>query len=152
MIRLFSWLSTPRKYFAALPKEKRYSIQLANRELGDAAPFTFVKDEFAPTNNLLYAIKNSSWAPVLEEAAFMTPEMQKAAQKSATRQMLLGGAVNWGANKYGDTEQGGVVGLFPFYDVKEQRKKDKEEQEKAEELEAMQGYIFPFENEESEGL
>ena len=141
-----------RKYFAALPKEKRYSIQLANRELGDAAPFTFVKDEFAPTNNLLYAIKNSSWAPVLEEAAFMTPEMQKAAQKSATRQMLLGGAVNWGANKYGDTEQGGVVGLFPFYDVKEKRKKDKEEQEKAEELEAMQGYIFPFENEESEGL
>lgn len=141
-----------KKYFAALPKEKRYSIQLANRELGDAAPFTFVKDEFAPTNNLLYAIKNSSWAPVLEEAAFMTPEMQKAAQKSATRQMLLGGAVNWGANKYGDTEQGGVVGLFPFYDVKEQRKKDREEQEKAEELEAMQGYIFPFENEESEGL
>ena len=141
-----------KKYFAALPKEKRYSIQLANRELGDAAPFTFVKDEFAPTNNLLYAIKNSSWAPVLEEAAFMTPEMQKAAQKSATRQMLLGGAVNWGANKYGDTEQGGVVGLFPFYDVKEQRKKDKEEQEKAEELEAMQGYIFPLENEESEGL
>ena len=141
-----------KKYFAALPKEKRYSIQLANRELGDAAPFTFVKDEFAPTNNLLYAIKNSSWAPVLEEAAFMTPEMQKAAQKSATRQMLLGGAVNWGANKYGDTEQGGVVGLFPFYDVKEQRKKDREEQEKAEELEAMRGYIFPFENEESEGL
>jgi hypothetical protein len=36
--------------------------------------------------------------------------------------------------------------------VKEQRKKDKEEQEKAEELEEMQGYIFPFENEESEGL
>ena len=136
-----------KKYFAALPKEKRYSIQLANRELGDAAPFTFVKDEFAPTNNLLYAIKNSSWAPVLEEAALMTPEMQKAAQKSATRQMLLGGAVNWGANKYGDTEQGGVVGLFPFYDVKEQRKKDKEEQEKAEEREEMQGYVFPYESE-----
>lgn len=142
-----------KKYFAALPKEKRYSIQLANRELGDSAPFTFVKDEFAPTNNLLYAIKNSSWAPVLEEAAFMTPEMQKAAQKSATRQMLLGGAVNWGSNKFGDTEQGGLLQIFnPIYNIEERRKKEKEEQEKAEELEAMQGYIFPFENEESEGL
>lgn len=134
-----------KKYFAGLSKEKRNSIQLANRELGENAPFTFVKDEFAPTNNLLYAIKNSSWAPVLEEAAFMTPEMQKAAQRSATRQMLLGGAVNWGANKFGDTEQGGVVG--PWYDVKEQRKKEKEEQEKAEEREEMQGYVFPYESE-----
>ena len=141
-----------KKYFATLPKEKRNSIQLANREMGEAAPFTFVKDEFAPTNNLLTAIKNSDWAPVLEEAVFMTPELKRAVEKSATRQMLLGGAVNWGANKYGDTEQGGVVGLFPFYDVKEQRKKDREEQEKAEELEAMQGYIFPFDSEESEGF
>ena len=83
----------------------------------------------------------------------MTPEMQKAAQKSATRQMLLGGAVNWGSNKFGDTEQGGLLQLFnPIYNVEERRKKDKEEQEKSEELEAMQGYIFPFENEESEGL
>lgn len=141
-----------KKYFATLPKEKRNSIQLANREMGEAAPFTFVKDEFAPTNNLLTAIKNSDWAPVLEEAVFMTPELKRAVEKSATRQMLLGGAVNWGANKYGHTEQGGVVGLFPFYDVKEQRKKDREEQEKAEELEAMQGYIFPFDSEESEGF
>lgn len=141
-----------KKYFATLPKEKRNSIQLANREMGEAAPFTFVKDEFAPTNNLLTAIKNSDWAPVLEEAVFMTPELKRAVEKSATRQMLLGGAVNWGSNKYGHTEQGGVVGLFPFYDVKEQRKKDREEQEKAEELEAMQGYIFPFDSEESEGF
>jgi hypothetical protein len=77
----------------------------------------------------------------------MTPELQKAAQRSATRQMLLGGAVNWASNKFGDTEQGGVVGMFPWYDVKEQRKKEKEEQEKAEEREEMQGYVFPYESE-----
>ena len=134
-----------KKYFAGLSKEKRNSILLANRELGENAPFTFVNDEFAPTNKLLAAIQGSSWAPVLEERAFMTPELQKAAQRSATRQMLLGGAVNWASNKFGDTEQGGVVG--PWYDVKEQRKKEKEEQEKAEEREEMQGYIFPYESE-----
>ena len=133
-----------KKYFAALPKEKRYSIQLQNKALGEEAPFTFIKDEFAPTNKLLDAIQNSSWAPVYSEASFITPE---AAKKSATRQMLLGGAVNWAANKYGDTEQGGVVGMFPWYDVKEQRKKEKEEQEKAEEREEMQGYVFPYESE-----
>ena len=136
-----------KKYFAGLSKEKRNSILLANRELGENAPFTFVNDEFAPTNKLLAAIQGSSWAPVLEERAFMTPELQKAAQRSATRQMLLGGAVNWASNKFGDTEQGGVVGMFPWYDVKEQRKKEKEEQEKAEEREEMQGYIFPYESE-----
>jgi len=146
-----------KKYFAALPKEKRNSIQLANREMGENAPFTFVKDEFAPTNNLLTAIKNSDWAPVLEEAVFMTPELKRAAEKSATRQMLLGGAVNWASNKYGDTRGGGLLGavspfVSPFYDIEEHRKKEKEDKEKAEEAEEMQGYIFPFESEESEGL
>lgn len=146
-----------KKYFATLPKEKRNSIQLANREMGENAPFTFVKDEFAPTNNLLTAIKNSDWAPVLEEAVFMTPELKRAAKKSATRQMLLGGAVNWASNKYGDTRGGGLLGavsplVSSFYDIDEERKKEKEEKEKAEEAEEMQGYIFPFENEESEGL
>lgn len=141
-----------KKYFATLPKEKRNSIQLANREMGEAAPFTFVKDEFAPTNNLLTAIKNSDWAPVLEEAVFMTPELKRAAEKSATRQMLLGGAVNWASNKYGDTEQGGLLRLFPFYDVEEKRKQEEEERQKEEERAEMQGYIFPFESEESEGL
>lgn len=141
-----------RKYFSKLPKEKRNSIQLANREMGDAAPFTFVKDEFAPTNNLLNAIKNSDWAPVLEETAFMTPELKRAAEKSATRQMLLGGAVNWASNKYGDTEQGGLLRLFPFFDVEEKRKAEEEERQKEEEKAEMQGYIFPFESEESEGL
>jgi hypothetical protein len=141
-----------RKYFSKLPKEKRNSIQLANREMGEAAPFTFVKDEFAPTNNLLNAIKNSDWAPVLEETAFMTPELKRAAEKSATRQMLLGGAVNWASNKYGDTEQGGLLRLFPFYDVEEKRKAEEEERQKEEEKAEMQGYIFPFESEESEGL
>ena len=133
-----------KKYFAALPKEKRYSIQLQNKALGDEAPFTFIKDEFAPTNKLLDAIQNSSWAPVYSVASFITPE---AAKKSATRQMLLGGAVNWASNKFGDTEQGGVVGMFPWYDVKEQRKKEKEEREKAEERKEMQGYVFPYESE-----
>lgn len=141
-----------KKYFATLPKEKRNSIQLANREMGEAAPFTFVKDEFAPTNNLLTAIKNSDWAPVLEEAAFMTPELKRAAEKSATRQMLLGGAVNWASNKYGDIEQGGLLRLFPFYDVEEKRKAEEEERKKEEEKAEMQGYMFPFESEESEGL
>jgi hypothetical protein len=141
-----------KKYFAKLPKEKRNSIQLANREMGEAAPFTFVKDEFAPTNNLLNAIKNSDWAPVLEETAFMTPELKRAAEKSATRQMLLGGAVNLASNKYGDTEQGGLLRLFPFYDVEEKRKAEEEERQKEEEKAEMQGYIFPFESEESEGL
>lgn len=141
-----------KKYFATLPKEKRNSIQLANREMGEAAPFTFVKDEFAPTNNLLTAIKNSDWAPVLEEAVFMTPELKRAAEKSATRQMLLGGAVNWASNKYGDTEQGGLLRLFPFYDVEEKRKAEEEERKKEEEKAEMQGYMFPFESEESEGL
>lgn len=141
-----------KKYFATLPKEKRNSIQLANREMGENAPFTFVKDEFAPTNNLLTAIKNSDWAPVLEEAVFMTPELKRAAEKSATRQMLLGGAVNWASNKYGDTEQGGLLRLFPFYDVEEKRKQEEEERQKEEEKAEMQGYIFPFESEESEGL
>lgn len=137
-----------KKYFAGLSKEKRNSIQLANREMGENAPFTFVKDEFAPTNKLLAAIQGSSWAPVLEERAFMTPELQKAAQRSATRQMLLGGAVNWAANKYGDTEQGGLLQVFnPIYNVEERRKKEKEEQEKAEEREEMQGYVFPYESE-----
>jgi hypothetical protein len=48
----------------------------------------------------------------------------------------------------------GVVSPFvsPFYDIEEHRKKEKEEKEKAEEAEEMQGYIFPFESEESEGL
>lgn len=141
-----------KKYFATLPKEKRNSIQLANREMGENAPFTFVKDKFAPTNNLLTAIKNSDWAPVLEEAVFMTPELKRAAEKSATRQMLLGGAVNWASNKYGDTEQGGLLRLFPFYDVEEKRKQEEEERQKEEEKAEMQGYIFPFESEESEGL
>lgn len=141
-----------KKYFATLPKEKRNSIQLANREMGENAPFTFVKDEFAPTNNLLTAIKNSDWAPVLEEAVFMTPELKRAAEKSATRQMLLGGAVNWASNKYGDTEQGGLLRLFPFYDVEGKRKEEEEERQKEEEKAEMQGYIFPFESEESEGL
>lgn len=141
-----------KKYFATLPKEKRNSIQLANREMGENAPFTFVKDEFAPTNNLLTAIKNSDWAPVLEEAVFMTPELKRAAEKSATRQMLLGGAVNWASNKYGDTEQGGLLRLFPFYDVEGKRKEEEEERKKEEEKAEMQGYIFPFESEESEGL
>lgn len=141
-----------KKYFATLPKEKRNSIQLANREMGEAAPFTFVKDEFAPTNNLLTAIKNSDWAPVLEEAVFMTPELKRAAEKSATRQMLLGGAVNWASNKYGDTKQGGLLRLFPFYDVEGKRKEEEEERQKEEEKAEMQGYIFPFESEESEGL
>ena len=146
-----------KKYFATLPKEKRNSIQLANREMGEAAPFTFVKDEFAPTNNLLTAIKNSDWAPVLEEAVFMTPELKRAMEKSATRQMLLGGAVNWASNKYGDTRGGGLLGavsplVSSFYDIEEERKKEKEEKEKTEEAEEMQGYIFPFESEESEGL
>lgn len=146
-----------KKYFSTLPKEKRNSIQLANREMGENAPFTFVKDKFAPTNNLLTAIKNSDWAPVLEEAVFMTPELKRAAEKSATRQMLLGGAVNWASNKYGDTRGGGLLGavsplVSSFYDIEEERKKEKEEKEKAEEAEEMQGYIFPFESEESEGL
>lgn len=141
-----------KKYFASLPKEKRYSIQLENRAMGEAAPFTFVKDELAPTNNLLSAIKNSDWAPVLEEAVFMTPELKRAAEKSATRQMLLGGAVDWASNKYGDTEQGGLLRLFPFYDVEEKRKAEEEERQKEEEKAEMQGYIFPFESEKSEGL
>lgn len=145
-----------KKYFSTLSKEKRNSLQLANRELGDKAPFTFVKDEFSPTNNLLSAIKESDWAPVLEEAVFMTPELQKAMQQSATRQMLLGGAVNWASNKYGDTEQGGLLRLFPFYDVEGKRKKKEEERQKEEEKAEMQGYTFPFgnqfENGESEGL
>lgn len=137
-----------KKYFATLPKWKRNSIQLANREMGEAAPFTFVKDEFAPTNNLLTAIKNSDWAPVLEEGAvFMTPELKRAAERSATRQMLLGGAVNWASNKYGDTEQGGLLRLFPFYDVEEKRKQEEEERQKKEEREEMQGYVFPYESE-----
>lgn len=137
-----------KKYFATLPKEKRNSIQLANREMGENAPFTFVKDEFAPTNNLLTAIKNSDWAPVLEEAVFMTPELKRAMEKSATRQMLLGGAVNWASNKYGDTKGGGLLGMFPFYDVEEKRKQEEEERQKEEEKAEMQGYIC----EESEGL
>jgi hypothetical protein len=141
-----------KKYFATLPKEKRNSIQLANREMGENAPFTFVKDEFAPTNNLLTAIKNSDWAPVLEEAVFMTPELKRAAEKSATRQMLLGGAVNLFSNKFGDKKGGELLGLFPFYDVEGKRKEEEEERKKEEEKAEMQGYIFPFESEESEGL
>lgn len=141
-----------KKYFATLPKEKRNSIQLANREMGENAPFTFVKDEFAPTNNLLTAIKNSDWAPVLEEAVFMTPELKRAAEKSATRQMLLGGAVNLFSNKFGDKKGGELLGLFPFYDVEEKRKAEEEERQKEEERAEMQGYTFPFESEESEGL
>lgn len=141
-----------KKYFATLPKEKRNSIQLANREMGENAPFTFVKDEFTPTNNLLTAIKNSDWAPVLEEAVFMTPELKRAAEKSATRQMLLGGAVNLFSNKFGDKKGGELLGLFPFYDVEGKRKEEEEERKKEEEKAEMQGYIFPFESEESEGL
>lgn len=53
----------------------------------------------------------------------------------------------------GNLLQGGLLQVFnPIYNVEERRKKEKEEQEKAEEREEMQGYIFPFESEESEGL
>ena len=66
--------------------------------------------------------------------------------------MLLGGAVRWGANKFGDETGGGLLRLVPFYDVEEKRKQEEEERQKEEERAEMQGYIFPFESEESEGL
>jgi hypothetical protein len=151
-------------YFAKLPKDKQYAVQNAMRDMKNS-PFRFYKNEFAPTSELATAISNSSWAPVLQEGSFITEaakkaaekEAEKEAKKSATRQMLLGGAVNWAANKYGDTKGGGLLGVVspfvsPFYDIEEHRKKEKEEKEKAEEAEEMQGYIFPFESEESEGL
>lgn len=138
-----------KRYFATLPEEKISSIKIENEKMGTEAPFT---KELKPTNSLLYAIKNSDWAQVLEEAPFMTPELEKALKKSATRQMLLNSAVNWASNKYGDTKGGGLLGMFPFYDVAEKRKKEEEEKQKEEERAEMQGYIFPFESEESEGL
>ncbi len=143
------------KYFSGLSKEARNDIQNAMR-YSKNSPFRFVNGEFAPTSELATAISNSSWAPVLQEGSFITETAKKAAEKeakkSATRQMLLGDAVNWAANKYGDTEQGGLLRLFPFYDVEEKRKAEEEERQKEEEKAEMQGYIFPFESEESEGL
>jgi hypothetical protein len=149
-----------RKYFGGLSKEARDDIQNAMRYAKNS-PFRFVNGEFAPTSELATAISNSSWAPVLQEGSFITEAAKKAAEKeakkSATKQILLGDIARWGLNKWGDSRQGGLLGavspfVSPFYDIEEQRKKEKEDKEKAEEAEEMQGYIFPFESEESEGL
>jgi hypothetical protein len=56
------------------------------------------------------------------------------------------------SNKFGDKKGGELLGLFPFYDVEGKRKEEEEERKKEEEKAEMQGYIFPFESEESEGL
>ena len=140
-----------KSYFAKLPKEKRDNIQNAIRDM-DNAPFRFVNGEFEPTKNLVDAIAGSSWAPVLQAGSFLTEAQKKAAKKSATRQMLLGDLVRWGANKFGDEKGGDLLRMVPLYDVEEKRKAEEEERQKEEEKAEMQGYIFPFESEESEGL
>ena len=126
-----------KKYFKRLGKDadEMYFAVESPAALGERYFRKTDEGEILPTDQLQELIEGSAWAPVLETGKF--------AREGLTRSALLGG-INWGANKYGDTKQGGIIGAFPVdaIDIEEMRKRDEEERARQEEMKVKAGYAF----------